>query len=110
MVIDIADPLKAGTRRGGRIRSATVSTVRIDGDDSNTNLPPDGVSYTRTLHVVSPTGTVETRGISSIVKHTGYSDVTVQTDFAAAPNPNSLWIIETTGVRQQKIFRRLNGE
>ena len=97
MVIDIADPLKAGTRRGGRIRSATVSTVRIDGDDSNTNLPADGVSYTRTLHVVSPTGTVETRGISSIVKHTGYSDVTVQTDFAAAPNPNSLWIIETTG-------------
>ncbi len=104
MVIDVADPVKAGQRRGGRIGfggpgigTNTKSTIVIDGDDSNTDLPADGVSYTRTLHIVSPTGVVETRPISSIQKHTGYSLVTVQTDFDAVPNANSIWIIETTG-------------
>jgi len=104
MVIDIADPVKAGQRRGGRvgfggpgIGTNTLSTIVIDGDASNTDLPADGVSYTRTLHVISPTGTVETRPISSIQKYTGYSLVTVQTDFDAIPNANSIWIIETTG-------------
>ena len=104
MVIDIADPVKAGQRRGGRIGTGgpgigtnTLSTIVIDGDSSNTDLPSDGVSYTRTLHVISPTGVVETRPISSIQKYSGYSLVTVQTDFDAVPNANSIWIIETTG-------------
>ena len=92
-VIDVADPVKAGVRRGGRISAASSTSITIDGDSTNTDLPPNGVSYTRTLHVVSPTGTVETRTISDI---TG-SVITVSSAFAAVPNVNSIWIIETTG-------------
>ena len=96
-VIDIADPTKAGVRRGGRIKSATTTTITVDGTDADTDLPVDAVGYTRTLHIVSPTGTVETRPVSSIVKHTGFSEITAQTAFDAAPNANSVWILETTG-------------
>ena len=54
-VIEIADPLKAGLRRGGRINSATTTTVTVDNTDAtdldDTNNP--------TLSVVLPDGSVE---------------------------------------------------
>ena len=94
-VIDIADPVKSGFRRGGRIKAATVSDITVDGTNGvDTDLPQgDSLGYTRTLHVLQPDGSVESRPVSSI----SGSIITSETDFSTAPNVNSLWILETTG-------------
>ena len=74
-------------------QAPTSTTIMVDGSSANTNLPPNGVSYTRTLHVVNAGGMVETREISSI---TG-SVITVSSSFDMTPLPNDIWVIETTG-------------
>jgi hypothetical protein len=84
-IIDIADPVKAGTRRGGRIRSATTTQVTID-DASSV-----GSGNNRTLSVILPNGTVETRNVSAVSGDV----VTVATPFSTAPNANSIWIFQT---------------
>ena len=39
MVVDIADPLRGGTRRSGRVSSATTTVITIDSDtDLDGNL------------------------------------------------------------------------
>lgn len=99
-VIEINDPVKTGIRRGGRISSVPANTTnKIVVDDANaSDLPANGVSYTRTLHVMMPDGSVSTNTISDI---TG-STITVSGQFTmagvnTAPNANSVWVIETTG-------------
>jgi predicted phage tail protein len=93
MVISVADPLKAGSRRGGRISSATTTTVTID---STENLSVT-VANNATLKVMMPTGLVETRNISTIVGRV----ITVTSAFSEAPNAQSVWVIETTDVQLQ---------
>ena len=86
-IILIADPVKAGSRRGGRINSATTTVVTVD-NTSATDLSYTGGSE---LTVILPDGTVEQREVSSI---TG-ANITVFTAFSQAPNANSLWILES---------------
>jgi len=93
MVISVADPMKAGSRRGGRISSATTSTIQID---STTGLDVV-VTNNATISVMMPTGLVETRPINSIVGTT----VTVGNAFSKAPNAQAVWLIETTDVELQ---------
>jgi len=93
MVISVADPLKAASRRGGRVSSATTTAVTID----NTQGLSVTVANGATLTVMMPTGLVETRNISSIVGRV----VTVTSAFSEAPNAQSVWVIETTDVELQ---------
>jgi predicted phage tail protein len=90
-VIEIADPVKAGVRRGGRIASATSSVVTVD-DSSETDLVTTGSA---TLSVILPDGTVESRAISSI----SGAAVTVASNFTTAPNANSVWVISNDTVQ-----------
>ena len=99
MVIDIADPLKAGSRRSGRISSATTTVITVD---SSTDLSVD-TTKSPTLSVLLPTGLVETRAISEI----SGTAVTVSSAFSEAPNANSIWMIETTDLQSQQ-YRVLN--
>ena len=93
-IIDVADPLKAGLRRGGRIASATAGQITVDGTAGvDTDLPQGSVGYTRTLHVLLPDGTVESRTVSNINGNV----ITPNTVFSSAPNPNSVWVLETSG-------------
>ena len=96
-VIDVADPLKAGLRRGGRIAAATASQITVDGTAGvDTDLPQGttaSLGYTRTIHVLLSDGTVESRTVSSIAGNVIVPD----TAFTSAPNPNSVWVLETTG-------------
>ena len=96
-VIDVADPLKAGLRRGGRIASATAGQVTVDGIAGVDTDLPQGTSaalgYTRTLHVLLSDGTVESRTVSDITGNI----IVPNTAFSSAPNPNSVWVLETTG-------------
>lgn len=96
-VIGINDPVKTGTRRGGRISASSTTTITVD-DASASDLPANGVSYTRTINVLMPDGSVSQRTITDI---TG-SVITVNTAFtvgttATAPNVNSVWVLETSG-------------
>ena len=99
MVIDIADPLKAGSRRSGRISSATTTTITID---STTSLSID-TTKSPTISVLMPTGLVETKTISGISGRV----ITVSTAFSEAPNANSIWLIQTTDLQSQQ-YRVLN--
>jgi len=99
MVIDIADPLKAGSRRSGRVKSATTIAITID---SSTDLTVN-LSNSPTISVLMPTGLVETKTISSISSGV----VTVSSAFSEAPNANSIWLIQTSDIQSQQ-YRVLN--
>lgn len=88
-VIEIADPVRAGVRRGGRIRSATTTAITVD---DTTGLPTTG---SPTLSVILADGTVQSRAVSGIAGNV----ITVATPFASAPNANSIWVLQNTSIR-----------
>ena len=94
-IIEIADPVRSGERRGGRIKSATTNTVTIDSSfakvDDNDNDVDLAYVINSTLSCVLPDGSIETvtvsglnNGVFSLGQH-----------FSTAPNPNSVWIYQT---------------
>ncbi len=96
-IIAIADSLRAGVRRGGRIKSVTDTTTIVVDDANNTDLTTENSA---TLSVVLSDGSVESRSISSISGTT----ITVSSAFSSAPLANSVWAIENTSVEFQ-IYR-----
>jgi len=97
MVIDVADPLRAGSRRGGRISAATTTTVTLDDATGIT------ISGSSTISVLLPTGIVETRNITGLVG----AVVTVGAAFSQAPAVQSIWVIQDAGLQTQQ-FRVIN--
>ena len=95
VVIDVADPVKTGTRRSGRISAATTTQITID---STTDLSVN-LNNSPTISVMMPTGLVETRTISSIAG----AVVTVGSAFSEAPNAQSIYLIQTTDVQSQQF-------
>ena len=89
-VIKIADPLKAGIRRAGRINAATTTQITID----NTDQTDVTELFNATLSVIMPDGTTEERDIASIVG----AVITVSTAFTVAPNVASIWMLRNTDV------------
>jgi len=87
-VIEVSDPVRSGLRRGGRIKSATTTTVTVDNtedtDLDTTNNP--------TLSVILSDGSVETKPVSGI----SGAVITVSSAFSSAPNANSVWILSNT--------------
>ena len=86
-IIEIADPVKAGVRRAGRLSSATTTVLTVDSD---VDLPASG-----TVSVVLPDGIVENRTISSIAG----TAITVTTAFTTAPQSGAMWLIDEDTVR-----------
>ena len=95
MVVDIADPLRGGTRRNGRVSSATTLQITID---STTELSVN-MGNSPTISVVLPNGLVETRDINSI----SGTAVNVSTAFSQAPAANAPWLIQTTDIQSQQF-------
>jgi len=85
-IIEVSDPVRAGSRRGGRITSATTSNVTVDDATGLT------ATNTPTISVILPDGTVESRAVTTVTGNV----VTPSTPFSVAPNPNSVWIFETS--------------
>jgi hypothetical protein len=85
-VIEISDPVRAGVRRGGRIRSATTTAITID--------DATGLAATSSpmLSVILSDGTVQARAVSTVIGNV----ITVATAFSLAPNANSVWIFENS--------------
>jgi predicted phage tail protein len=86
-VIEIADPVKAGARRGGRISAATTSVITVD---DGTGLPISG-----TLSVVLPDAVV---AVSTITGVTG-NNITVSPAFDTAPAAGSVWLVEDSTIQ-----------
>ena len=88
-IISVADEVKQGVRRGGRIKTG-ISTTQIEVDDTaSTDLV---TSNTAKLSVILSDGTLETKEISGISGAT----VTVSSAFSSVPQANSIWVIENT--------------
>jgi hypothetical protein len=87
-VIQVSDPVRAGSRRGGRISAATTTVVTVD---DTTELPSSGGF----LSVILPTGLVERR---TVVSRSG-SAITVTPAFSVAPNVNSIWVYITSDLQ-----------
>jgi predicted phage tail protein len=101
-IIEIADPLRSGLRRGGKISSVTSTTVVTVDDSTNTDLPSTNNAK---LSVVLPDGTVETKDIVSVSGAT----ITVASAFSQAPNVNANWLISDDTVQSQ-LFRVISVE
>ena len=93
-VINIADPMRAGVRRGGRIKTGVSTTQIIVDDQNNTDLPS---TDSATLSVILSDGSLETKTISSVSGAT----ITVDSAFSSVPQTNSVWVIENTSVELQ---------
>ena len=90
-IILISDPVRAGSRRAGRINAATTTAITVD-DSTDTDLSIEGGSL---LSVILPDGTVEQREVSTVVG----SVITLQSALSAAPNANSIWILESPSLQ-----------
>jgi len=93
-VINISDPLRAGVRRGGRIKTGVSTTQIIVDDENNTDL---ATTDSATLSVILADGTLETKTIDTISGTT----ITVSSAFSSTPPSNSVWVIENTTVQLQ---------
>ena len=94
-VIEIADPVRSGLRRGGRVSSATTTQITVD-DSAATDLP---TTNNPTLSVILPDGTVETRAVSTV----NGAVVTVSSAFSQTPNVNTVWLLQDDTVQAQKF-------
>jgi len=107
-VIEINDPVRAGVRRGGRLKSVTSTTVVTVDDTTATDFAVDASGNPvgdATLSIVLPDGTVESKTISSVSNGT----VTVSSAFSQTPNVNTVWLIQNSTVQAQ-LFRVINVE
>ena len=95
MVIDIADELRAGERRSGRISSATTSAIVADSAENLSNID---LGLSPTISVIMPTGLVETKVINSIVGTT----INIDQTFSQAPTSPNLWLIQTSDIQSQQ--------
>ena len=100
-IIGVNDPMKAGVRRGGRIVSATTSTIVVD-DTEFTDIP---TTNTPTISVILPDGTLESGTISgvsgatiSVNNITRADGTTGNSTFTTAPQENSVFVVENTSV------------
>ena len=94
-VIEIADPVRSGVRRGGRVSAATTTEITVD-DFAATDL---ATTNNPTLSVILPDGTMETKGVSSI----SGAVITVDSAFSQAPNVNAGWLLQNDTVEAQKF-------
>ena len=89
-IIEIADSLKSGVRRGGLLSSVTSTTVVVLDDEDSTDIP--SLSLSPTISIVMPDGSLETKNISGISGKT----ITVSSAFSTSPNTNAPYVLENS--------------
>ena len=87
-IIQVADPLRAGSRRGGAIAAATTTAITLD------DAAGLAMANSPTLSVILANATVETRPVVSIAGNV----VAVSPAFSSAPQANSIWIWESSNI------------
>ena len=87
-IISIADPVRSGVRRGGRIHAATTTEITVDDASALT------FGSNPRLYVLLPTGAVEDRSVTDITGNV----ITVATAFSATPNANAAWLFQNDAI------------
>lgn len=87
-IIEIADSLKAGVRRGGLLSAVTSTTIVVLDDEDSTDIP--SLLLSPTISIVMPDGSLETKTISGISGKT----ITVSSAFSTTPNVNAPYVLE----------------
>ena len=108
MVVDIADPVKSGVRRSGRIKSATTTQVITD---SSVNLSADLATNNPKLSVMLPTGLVEPKkdkpNVVSIninsSNNTAEINIDPATPFSEAPAAGSVFLFQNDDPQSQQF-------
>jgi predicted phage tail protein len=95
-LIKVADNNRAGTRLGGRISSATKTTIVVD---SELSLP----FGTYNLMAMLPDGSVETQLVATITGNT----ILVSPGFSSAPQVQGQWLLTGASIEAQ-TFRILS--
>ena len=90
-IILVSDPVRAGSRRAGRISAATTTAITVD-NSADTDLSIEGGSL---LSVILPDGSVEQREVSTVVGNV----ITLQAALSDTPNVNSIWILESPSLQ-----------
>jgi predicted phage tail protein len=100
-VISINDPVRAGERRAGRIKSASTTQITVD----NVTDIDTFTGTNKKCSVILPNGTVETKDITSITSGV----ITLNSALSAAPNANAMWLIQSSTLESQ-TFRVISVE
>ena len=108
-VVDIADPVRAGVRRSGRVRSATTTQLTVD---SSTNLSVSVATATNDpkVSVMLPSGIAETRSIPAggiQPQANGTATIDVTSAFSQTPTAGSVFLVQTSDIQSQQ-FRVLS--
>ena len=104
MVIDVADPVRAGARRSGRVKSAT--TTQITTDSSNGLTTSLAAANNPKLSVMLSTGLVEQKdvpvgGITLLAD--GTAEIDVSSAFSEAPAAGSVFLFQNDEVQSQQF-------
>lgn len=104
-VVDIADPVRAGVRRSGRVRSATTTQLTVD---SSTNLSVSVAASDNDpkVSVMLPSGIAETRSIPAggiQPQANGTATIDVTSAFSQAPTAGSVFLIQTSDIQSQQF-------
>ena len=100
-VISINDPVRAGERRAGRIKTATTTQITVDNVDGLDTF----TGTNQKCSVILPDGTVETKDITGIISGV----ITLDSALSATPNANAMWLIQSSGLEAQ-TFRVISVE
>lgn len=95
-VIEVNDPVRAGARRGGRVVSATSTTLTID-ELSSTTLP--AITDNPKISVLNTDGAVEQKTITAI----NGAVLTVDSAFSITPTTNAQYLITSDAISLQKF-------
>lgn len=96
MIVAVSDPLRAGMRTGGRVKSASINSITVDSIQTPT-------LYGDSVTVILPNGFAEKRLVDSVSGGVIYT----QTNFSAIPVPDSVWLVESDELAAQ-TFRVLS--
>ena len=114
-IISISDPVKAGVRRAGRIKSATINSINFDNPTGSSNIID--IENAPSLSVVLPDGTLDSGHLITSIDLTycdtdywvsGYTGdsgkITIASNFQAIPQANSVWVVESSQL-QTSLWR-----
>ena len=92
-VISINDPVRAGSRRAGRIKSATTTQITVDNVTDLTTF----TGTNKKCSVILPDGTVEAKDVTGVVG----SVITLGSALSQTPNANSMWLLQSSTLEAQ---------
>ena len=104
-VVDINDPVRAGVRRSGRVRSATTTQLTVD-SSSNLSVSVATATNNPKVSVMLPSGIAETRSIAAggiQPQANGTATIDVTSAFSQTPTAGSVFLVQTSDLQSQQF-------